>query len=862
MSGFTELSKVLRDWPDVPVPVSPMSENCCERLRRALLQLREHPERVGAGDLAGLIRHVLRYEDLSRGGTNQLRVPGGEDWPRRELWGASGVSAVLDGGSFSISAAPWRPDWLPLSEQHPPLEASFREDMRRHTHRVPAEPCLPKVLGSAFSCYTSPGQRQAIRSVFFSRPGATVIINLPTGDGKSLVAWAPALFYRDQRSLTLVVVPTIALAIDQQEQYRRLGRTSHLTAFHSGLTSEDRNQIKQRIRDGTQEILFTSPESVVGSLAYALYEAAQQGYMRYFVIDEAHLVAQWGNEFRPEFQALAGIRKDLLQTCPSDQMFRTLLMSATLTQEAYNTLSVLFGPSESMEVVSAVHLRPEPEYWVNHADDEMERASRVQELVRHAPRPFLLYVSTKDQADEWLRKLNSAAIRRIGCVHGGTPTSKRSSIIGAWRRNEIDAVVATSAFGLGMDKADVRTVIHACVPETVDRYYQEVGRGGRDGKACVSLLIHTDKDRDIARALNSERIITVNRGLERWKSMLDDSRCEDKGNGLFKVSLKAMPPDIRQDSRGNEAWNLRTLTLMARSKLIGIESEKPPVIEERERESEDQYRQRVEDTLAKYYTSILVRVHSPRHQDQEHWVTCVEPVRKRTNQENKANLEHMEEVLRGDREISDILNSVYKSNFNGEEIDVVCCCGGCGFCRRACDPLLDYVPPESSPISHPDDTVPEPFKDALSALGMTASFVPVSYSPPGLNARSLKRWRKEIISLLKMLVRTGGIKEISADDIWLELPDYRELFRSSSLQFIIHRNIREPDDLTPLRVPRVSILDPTVPPTPIPKHLFIMQRPLHILLAPEDTPASMSHRKYFDVATHVTLESLKRGIDR
>lgn len=858
MSSFTELSRVLREWPDSPVPDSQMKENCCERLRKALLQVRLQPERVGFGDIAGLVRHVLRHEDLSKGGVNQLRVPKGGCWPTREIWVDSGMRVVEDGGSLSMNAMPWQPDWLPLSNRHPPLAAAFREDKRRQTLEIPADPCIPEALGNGFSFYKSPGQQQAIRSVFCSRPQATLIINLPTGDGKSLVAWAPAILRGNQRGLTLVIVPTIALALDQELQYRRLGRVSHLTAYHGGLAEEDRKKIKQRIRDGTQQILFASPESVVGSLAHSLYEAAEKKYLRYFIVDEAHLVAQWGNEFRPEFQALSGIRKELLSAC----QFRTLLMTATLTQEGYNTLSVLFGPPEDIEVVSAVHLRPEPEYWISGPVDETLREERVLELVRHAPRPFLIYVSTQDQAGRWFSLLTDSGIRRLGCVHGNTPTDKRSSIIESWKQNDIDAVVATSAFGLGMDKADVRTVIHACVPETVDRYYQEVGRGGRDGKACVSLLIHTAEDREIARALNSERIISIDRGLVRWRAMLDDRRCENTGGGSLRVSLQAKPSDIRQDSPANKAWNLRTLTLMARSKLISIESEKPPVIEEKEGESEDQYRQRAKNILEEYYNSIVVRIHSQYHQDQGHWEELVEPIRRRTMLDDQANLENMNDVLKNSREMSEIFSSVYKLSIVGEDISVVPVCGGCGVCRDLDTSLREYTPPDSSPIRHSDKTVPEAFKTALDSIGISTSFVPVSYPAPGPGTRDVKKWRREIVFFLKLLVQRGGIKEISTTSEWLNLPEYRELYRYSSNQFILHSDIQERINLLPLQVPRVSLLDPADPPRPIPNNLIVMHRPLHILIAPENTPAQNPNRNFFDIAQHLTLRNFKREIDR
>ena len=126
-----------------------------------------------------------------------------------------------------------------------------------------------------------------------------------------------------------------------------------------------------------------------------------------------------------------------------------------------------------------------------------------------------------------------SGIKRSGCVHGDTPSDIRSDVVDQWRSGELDSVVATSAFGLGMDKSDVRAVIHACVPESVDRFYQEVGRGGRDGNACVSVLVHTEKDIQTARKISSTKVITIEEGLLRWKDMVEHARWDHRNNRLY-----------------------------------------------------------------------------------------------------------------------------------------------------------------------------------------------------------------------------------------------------------------------------------------------------------------------------------------
>ena len=175
-----------------------------------------------------------------------------------------------------------------------------------------------------------------------------------------------------------------------------------------------------------------------------------------------------------------------------------------------------------------------------------------------APRPFLLYVTTKRDADSWHRQIRELGIKRCGCVHGSTSGDERERVIDLWRGGEIDCVVATSAFGLGMDKSDVRTVIHACIPESIDRYYQEVGRAGRDGCASVSILLPCeDADKATAKSISQDRIISLEKGRDRWDDLMKTAVfLPDKQ--IWRVNLNTRPTHIHQDSDANIAWNLRT----------------------------------------------------------------------------------------------------------------------------------------------------------------------------------------------------------------------------------------------------------------------------------------------------------------
>ncbi len=167
--------------------------------------------------------------------------------------------------------------------------------------------------------------------------------------------------------LTVVVLPTVALAIDQErqmvDQFRHLQEDCPRNLRGMGRCPKRKEPIRQRLREGTQRVLFASPEAVTGSLCRELFKTAEAGRLKYFVIDESPSGVAMGTEFRPEFQSMSGLRRELIACCAqTEQQLRTLLLSATLTQESIDGLRDLFFRSTTFRSHLAVHLRPEPEY--------------------------------------------------------------------------------------------------------------------------------------------------------------------------------------------------------------------------------------------------------------------------------------------------------------------------------------------------------------------------------------------------------------------------------------------------------------------------------------------------------------------
>jgi ATP-dependent DNA helicase RecQ len=278
-------------------------------------------------------------------------------------------------------------------------------------------------------------------------------------------------------------------------------------------------------------------------------------------------------------------------------------MSATMTPDTVETIDSLFGPN--VQMVASVHLRPEPQYWIHREENQNEKERKVLEILRHAPRPFVLYVTKRSDATRWLHLLRQTGYQRIDSFHGKTTDTDRVRIIGQWSENRLDGIVATSAFGVGIDKRDVRTVIHAAVPETLDRFYQEVGRGGRDGCPSASFLIYSSEDQQMAYRIASPTLISDDLAFERWSTMVDSSTRRDSFSQLLEVDLAAVPPRLRRQSDYNQSWNMRTLIMMARAGMLTLQSTAPSPVARKEDETASAFERRTEDLWSNYYQSSV-----------------------------------------------------------------------------------------------------------------------------------------------------------------------------------------------------------------------------------------------------------------
>ncbi|WP_082796914.1 protein DpdF [Sphingopyxis granuli] len=851
---FSALEDAIADLHGYILPqASPDGDGIFERILQILVQSQKAGRLVCKCDLIALLRHVLRRESQRSGSTTHLRVPTSSDWPQAQLWRQYGIRLHSEQSGFGlIDAQPWRPEWLASSDQ-PVFEEIFAETNVRNDRQREIDPFLGEASG--FSHYVSPGQREAVRSALVLPPGETLIVGLPTGSGKSFVAQAPVLARGLESGLVLCVVPTTALVLDQARQMTELlrkrfpGRPIPQIAWHAGLSSEMRDAIKSAIRGGTQGVLYCSPEAVVGALLPALYDAARFNLLSYLVIDEAHLVSQWGDGFRPAFQMLAGVRRGLLAACPTTP-FRTILMSGTLAPDTIETIDALFGPARSVQMMASIYLRPEPQYWVYRDDDILSKRRKVLEILRYAPRPFILYVTKRNDADDWLRILKAEGYERVASFHGNTPHAERVAAITAWAENKLDGMVATSAFGVGIDKRDVRTIVHAAVPETLDRFYQEVGRGGRDGCRSGSFLIYSQKDIEVAKGIAAPSLISDDLAFERWAAMYDSADKLDDYGMLCEIDLGTVPDRLRQESDYNQAWNMRTLIMMARAKMLELESQSPARFADLESAAGGGFDADNEDDWAEYFRHTVIRLSQPGHRTKEIFVRDLGAERTRAFKSSNAGQDLLEEMLSASHEFSALLERLYRNHEPGRTIIVSRACGGCPADRAIGGPVQGYAEPTATGIEGlwPFDAAT--WTQRFRHLDLSS---PVYLLFPGpLDAKS-------IYPVVEALVSTFGIRELCLPASFrAKEPRYATLHQRVPGGMIFLQDIAEERRCGSMyQLPRATIFDTL----DIDRALLDLRKPVHVVLASR-TASDPDHplRHLGDTGSNIlTQEQFLRG---
>lgn len=428
---------------------------------------------------------------------------------------------------------------------------------------------------TGFKYFKSMSQKLAVYGALNTPSGYTTLVSLPTGGGKSLITQMMA--YQSE-GLTIVIVPTVSLADDQLIAARHNIKSENIEeevfAYHTGI---EKMPIISSIQKRTARLLFISPEALMNNDSFdeIMKTANKQHYLKNIIIDEAHIVVDWGTSFRVDYQCLEAWRRNLLITNP---MIRTILLSATYESMTIDVLKKLFSERDNWIEVRCDALRHEPRFMLIKEKGFKQKDKKTVELVQKLPHPMIIYVAKPDDAERIKSLLSVNGINNVYTYTGVTSNNQREKILKEWKANEFEIMIATSAFGVGVDKPDVRTVLHLYIPPNPNAYYQELGRGGRDQLPCLSVMCTHPKDLDIAFQRINKRVMTTVKIAGRWDSMYNNMSSIRSGN-IIHINTAIKPyyssTDEWDDAPTSDTdmnWNIYVLLLFRRYDLIDIVS--------------------------------------------------------------------------------------------------------------------------------------------------------------------------------------------------------------------------------------------------------------------------------------------------
>lgn len=532
--------------------------NCVTRLKKAYdlfckNQLYRNDYLIALRDYLLTFQTSLTFDDCSAYESNEYG-----------LW--------FDPADQSIHASLQLPNYL---DQELVRSAFLTTHLPEQTHSskydLHSDPWIYQL--TRFSSFKSMAQKLAIYGALNTPDGYTTMVSLPTGGGKSLVT--QTLSYQ-RPGLTIIIVPTISLAIDQVRVAKQTIITDkpddEIFYYCSGV---ELNPIIRSIEKKTARMLFISPEALLlnESFAKAIDKANSSRYLQNIIIDEAHIVVDWGSDFRIDYQCLESWRNKLISSNPQ---IRTVLLSATYEPHCIAVLKDFFSVDNRWIEIRCDALRHEPRFVLTKCKGYKEKKRRIVELVQKCPHPMIVYVARPSDADDLKLLLNEHGINNVRTFTGLTTGPQRRELIDEWVDNQFEIMVATSAFGVGVDKSDIRTVLHTYIPQNPNAYYQELGRGGRDRLPCLSLMCIIEEDLDVSFQRISKKVMTVDKIIGRWDSLYNDLSSKRVGSYVYintAIKPKYAISDELDDSPASEAdirWNVYVLLLLRRYKMIRI----------------------------------------------------------------------------------------------------------------------------------------------------------------------------------------------------------------------------------------------------------------------------------------------------
>jgi ATP-dependent DNA helicase RecQ len=371
-----------------------------------------------------------------------------------------------------------------------------------------------------------PGQREACAAALADRD---VLVVMPTGSGKSLCYQLPALLRDD---LTVVVSPLVALMQDQVEALaaRGLGdRVALVNAQQDGSANAD---VLARAAAGELRLLYVAPERFA---APGFLERMGEVSVGLFVVDEAHCVSQWGHDFRPDYFRLADAARRL-------DAKALVASTATATPRVARDVEQRLRLREPLRVATGFD-RPNIAFAVARPAGHEKRLRIAGALREPEALPAIVYAGTRAGAEEVAGELSAALGEEAVAYHAGLDREHRAGVQRRFLADEARVICATNAFGMGVDKANVRTVVHASVPASLEAYYQEAGRAGRDGRPARALLLAENRDKALhVHFIKREQI---DPGLPGW--LADRITATADGDGRYSLDARDLVRDLGGD---------------------------------------------------------------------------------------------------------------------------------------------------------------------------------------------------------------------------------------------------------------------------------------------------------------------------
>lgn len=318
-----------------------------------------------------------------------------------------------------------------------------------------------------------PGQEAVMRSLL---AGRSALALFPTGAGKSLCYQLPALM---MDGVTLVISPLIALMRDQVDALQARGIAA--ARLDSSLSQEEVQWVFDQMRDGTLKLLYIAPERL---LKESFVERLKRLKIAMMAIDEAHCISEWGHSFRPEYLRLAHVAKEM-------GIHPVLALTATATPEVADDIRRAFSIAPEDHAQTSF-LRANLHFRITPCAAD-ERLGLLTKRLKNRQGAAVVYVTLQITAEQVATYLQRAGLR-ARAYHAGMPAEHRAEAQDAFMRGEVDVIVATIAFGMGIDKADIRAVYHYNLPKTIENYQQETGRAGRDGQDSVCEMFPCEDD--------------------------------------------------------------------------------------------------------------------------------------------------------------------------------------------------------------------------------------------------------------------------------------------------------------------------------------------------------------------------------